>query len=61
VWTPARANTDSPAGVSDFGLSSLGACELFRPAVVLSDAAFTHELCALLEAVGTRVVVATLS
>ena len=46
---------DTPVGVAEFGLASVGCCELFRPAAVFSDAPFDNELSRLLETGGTRV------
>ena len=40
----AAGDTRTLAGVAEFGHSSLGACELFRPAAVLSNVAFDDAL-----------------
>lgn len=44
-------------GVAEFGHSSLGACELFRPAAVLSNVRFDDELAGALGAAGMKVIV----
>lgn len=55
VWSDAQRV--GRAGIHEFGLSSVGACELFRPAVILCRSPLTRELQTLLECGGSRVVV----
>ena len=48
-----------PTGILDldaFGASSLGACELFRPAAVVCSGPVTEPLTSTLEAAGVRVI-----
>ena len=51
VLVVSAAGAHQSLGVREFGDSSLGACELFRPAVVLSDVPIDEELTASLESV----------
>ena len=46
---------DAPVGIADFGLASMGCCELFRPAAVFSNAPFDDELTGVLEGKGIAV------
>ena len=52
----AARECDSPVGVADFGHSSLGACELFRPGTLLSSVALDAELKDALRAAGVPVI-----
>ena len=50
-----HTGADQVVGIGEFGHASLGACELFRPAAVLSNNPFDAELTRLLDAAGVRI------